>query len=404
MKKQGQLLTCQAAARCLGIAKKEVGAMVRDGLLRQVSVGSRGYITAQSIERVLGYDPTGVVPASGKHGKYSALSFEDYTVKLLNRGIRRARSRTIDNYRQGASVLAKYIGQQRIADITEQDLRLAMRKVAGAYTKSSLQTIYRSTKAVFSAAYAAGDIPHNPAENWENERSTKPVKREETKVYSEEDIAVILRESRGYSAELYAMLSVLACTGMRPGELLGLEWSAFDREKQTVRVYQAVTRAYGKVTEIHRAPKSRSVLSVPKSEYSTRTLHLSVQAAEALQQWQRALKADKNRARARSRYIFPGRCGKPRSLSGCETMLQKFRTARGLEDRHVTLYKFRHTVCTRLVLDRQPIAVIQRIMGDNSPDVIARVYTHVDQETALRATEELFAHLPPLADGCDVPM
>lgn len=226
MKKQGQLLTLQAAAHYLGIAKREVGEMADDGLLRQVKVGGKCYITAQSIARVLGYDPTGVVPAQGRGGKYSKLSFEDYAVRLLNRGVKRAHSRTLNNYRQGVSVLA----------------------------------------------------------------------------------------------------------------------------------------------------------------------------ADALTLWRKALKAGKNRSRAKSRFIFPGRCGKPRSLSGCETMVQKFRKACSLEDRHITLYKFRHTVCTRLVLDQQPIAVIQRIMGDNSPDVIARVYTHVGQEDALRATEGLFAKLPLLAE------
>ena len=400
MKKQGQLLTLQAAAHYLGIAKREVGEMVGEGLLRQVKVGSKCYITAQSIERVLGYDPTGVVPAQGRGGKYSKLSFEDYAVKLLNRGVKRAHSRTLNNYRQGVSVLAKQLGARKIADITETDLRLALRKIAGQYAKSSLQMVYRSAKMVVSAACAAGDIPSDPSRYWEIERSGKPVKNESSKVYSEEDIAVILRASREYDTELYAMFSVLACTGMRPGELLGLEWSAFDPKAQTIRVYQAVTRAYERVTELHRAPKSRSVVSVPKSEYSTRTLHLSVQAADALLLWRKALKADKNRSRAKSRFIFPGRCGKPRSLSGCEAKVQKFRKACSLEDRHITLYKFRHTVCTRLVLDQQPIAVIQRIMGDNSPDVIARVYTHVGQEDALRATAGLFAKLP-LLTACE---
>ena len=42
-------------------------------------------------------------------------------------------------------------------------------------------------------------------------------------------------------------------------------------------------------------------------------------------------------------------------------------------------------MCTQLVLAGQPLSIIQRIMGDNSPDVVTRVYTHVGADHALRA-------------------
>jgi len=68
--------------------------------------------------------------------------------------------------------------------------------------------------------------------------------------------------------------------------------------------------------------------------------------------------------------------------------LQQYRAAYDLEG--VTFYKFRHTMCTRLALDRQPVSVIQRVLGDNSPDVVTRIYTHVYAEEALRAMDDFF--------------
>lgn len=50
-------------------------------------------------------------------------------------------------------------------------------------------------------------------------------------------------------------------------------------------------------------------------------------------------------------------------------------------------------MCTRLILAGQPISVIQRIMGDNTTDVIMKVYTHVNQEMAMKATEGFYDEL-----------
>ena len=74
-------------------------------------------------------------------------------------------------------------------------------------------------------------------------------------------------------------------------------------------------------------------------------------------------------------------------------MVQRFVKSAGLKDIGVMLYRFRHTMCTRLILDGQPISVIQLIMGDNTQDVIMKVYTHVTQQQALAATSGYYDKL-----------
>ena len=382
------LLSCQQAARSLGLTKTEVKTMVDEGLLRSVRVGGKELITARSISHTLGYDPFGqIAPLSS--GKFTGLTFEQYAVKLLNRGIGRARSRATDNYRCGLRMAAAELGRIRIAEIDEEDLRRAFRRLSTKYAKSTLRLAYTVTRYVLRTAYREGDIPSDPTSRWEMPKSAKPQRGNPGRVYTDAEIDAILRTSREFDQELYTMLAVLASTGMRPGELLALEWSGFDPNAKTLHIFQAVTREFGHIKELDKAAKSKSVISVPKSEYSVRTLLLSDDAAGALVAWRRTLRQNKNRARARSRYIFPGKKGKFRSLSGAEALLQRYRKACDMPN--VTFYKFRHTMCTRLALDRQPISVIQRVLGDNSPDVITRVYTHVNANDALRAMEDFFA-------------
>lgn len=54
-------------------------------------------------------------------------------------------------------------------------------------------------------------------------------------------------------------------------------------------------------------------------------------------------------------------------------------------------------MCTRLVRNEQPMSIIQRIMGDNSPNVIARTYTHINEEDVLLAADKLFCSLDAIS-------
>ena len=382
----GMLLSYQTAARALGITKSGIAGMVSDGLLKEVRAGGKNCITTRSIAHTLGYDPFGGTEFRPPNTSCSALTFEQYAIKQLNRGVRKAKSRSIDNYRCGLSMAASILGGIPIAEIGEEDLRRAFRKLSAQYAKSSLKLAYQATRSLMRQACDLGDIPSDPTRKWEMPKSTKPVKQKGERIYTNGQIEKILQASREYDQELYTMLAVLECTGMRPGEMLALEWESFDEKARTIHIYQTVTFEFGTIQTLGKSARRKSVLSVPKSEYSVRTLCLSDTAVRALVEWRKALRAQKRSARSRSAFIFPGQRGQFRALSGAEKKLQNFRAACGLED--VTFYKFRHTMCTRLVLAGQPLSIVQRIMGDNSPDVVTRVYTHVGADQALRAMED----------------
>lgn len=50
-------------------------------------------------------------------------------------------------------------------------------------------------------------------------------------------------------------------------------------------------------------------------------------------------------------------------------------------------------MCTRLILDKQPIPVVQRLLGDNTPDMVLKVYTHVSHKMAQKSAEEFYTEL-----------
>lgn len=186
------------------------------------------------------------------------------------------------------------------------------------------------------------------------------------------------------------MFTVFECTGMRPGELRALEWSKFNPKTKTIRINQAITTEYEEIKDIKKTPKSKEVLSATKSEYGVRTLPLSDIAVEALLAWEKRLRRSRNKLKANSIFMFPTKTGGFRTESASQSMLQRYRARFELEDMEVTFYKFRHTMCTRLALAGYSVQVIQRILGDNTPDVIIKIYTHVNEQMALEAAKEFY--------------
>ena len=53
-------------------------------------------------------------------------------------------------------------------------------------------------------------------------------------------------------------------------------------------------------------------------------------------------------------------------------------------------YVFRHTMCTNLIKAGTPVATVQRIIGDNTVDVIMKVYTHINSSDIADAMEDVY--------------
>lgn len=323
-------------------------------------------------------------------GNYTALTFEEYAKKVLNEGIGKGTSRTMESYRRGLVMIVPYIGKRPMVTLTTQDVKKAFDKIRYKYAKSNIKRCFTTTRMILQYAFDNGDMPVDIMGRMKCPDSKKPVDKNQYATYSDKDIKTIFETSKEYNFELYTMLTVLECTGMRPGELRALEWSKFDAKAKTIRINQAITTEYEEIKDIKTTPKNKDVLAVTKSAYSVRTLPLSDIAVEALLAWEKRLRRSRNKLKANSIFIFPTKTGSFRTESASQSMLQRYRSRYELEDMGVTFYKFRHTMCTRLVIAGQPIPVIQRIMGDNTTDVVMKIYTHVNEQMALESAKGFY--------------
>jgi len=173
------------------------------------------------------------------------------------------------------------------------------------------------------------------------------------------------------------MLSLIAATGLRIGELLALRWRVLDLQ-------------HGKLTV--RESLFEGKFQPPKTKKARRTIPLGPRAIAALtahrQRWTRTGPED---------LVFVNRKGKPMRDSKILTeVLQPAAVEAGLG--HVTWHQFRHIHSTLLNDLNVPVKIAQEQLGHASIQTTLNIYTHVvdaSHRKAIEAVErELFPTVP----------
>jgi integrase len=172
------------------------------------------------------------------------------------------------------------------------------------------------------------------------------------------------------------MVSLIAATGLRIGELLALRWSALDLDAGTLAVRESVFEG---------------TFQLPKTQRAQRTIPLGPRAVKAL--------AD-HRKRATQRepgdLVFSNRKGQPfREAKLLQRVLQPAAIEAGLG--RVTWHQFRHIHSSLMSDLRVPVKIAQEQLGHASISTTLNVYTHVvdaSHRSAVEAVEDrLFVDL-----------
>ncbi len=160
--------------------------------------------------------------------------------------------------------------------------------------------------------------------------------------------------------EFYSLVAVGFRTGLRIGELLGLQWGDIDWTKGTLRVRRNVSRL--RVG----SPKTRKHRTVP----------LSAQTLEILQGHKKHVAEStlKHGWRRPPEWIFFGDTGEPVNyFNWIERVWKKAMEKSGL--RHRSPHAMRHSYVTQRLQAGHPIAVVARDAG-HGVDVCFKTYFH----------------------------
>ena len=197
-------------------------------------------------------------------------------------------------------------------------------------------------------------------------------------IYSKEQLRVLLQAAYEYHT-IYLEVLLALFAGLRKGEIMGLNFSDFNEEKQTVKIERQITRNYEVIVKNSQSYKiltSEQSSKPPKSFNSYGTLKINRIIFEELkirkQENEELFKKLPEDAQSWKGYVCVGPKGNIKSDGTCNGGLERICLRNGLPK--VTMHDLRHMFATILIEQDVPLDKISKLMGHKSVATTFEIY------------------------------
>lgn len=289
------------------------------------------------------------------------------------------------------------LGDRPLASIRRSDIQGWAKDRAQVLKPSTLRTTYSRLVTIFRMAVLDGVIRSSPCDG-----VTLPAVREpEIEPLSPAAVHALVAAA---PAHYRALVLLAAASGLRQGELLGLEVEHVDFLRRTVRVEQQLVGP----------DKGVPYIGEPKTHESYRTVPLAKSAVDALAAHLAAFPAaevtiedrrDPRKSRQRKALlVFPNERGEGVRRSKWSRVWGNTveRANKTLEDPvpvGATMHDLRHFYASVLIQHRESVKTVQKRLGHSKPSVTLDIYTHLwpdGEDTTAAAVEKFLADVPSL--------
>ncbi|MBI4636278.1 MAG: site-specific integrase [Candidatus Rokubacteria bacterium] len=314
-------------------------------------------------------------------------TFEQYAERWLTEAIRPHRkTRTEEYYRQiVANHLKPTFGQLRLDGIAPSHVRAFIAEKLGGrgcskhdvpardcetcvapLARNTVKNAAATLRAVLYQAQVDSLIVSNPAARFGRMFDARHDAREHVVVLEPESVASVLTAATKWYPDHELAVRVLFYTGMREGELLGLEWEDIDWRRNLIDLRRTVAfRSHRFIVNTPKSGKLRTVdapgslIAALRDRYSIRQAEAAV-AGVAVSPW-----------------VFPSATDAAKPLN--DAWLRD-RVWRPLLDkagvRHVRVHDARHTYASLMLRRGVPIAYVAKQLGHSSIAVTVDLYGH----------------------------
>ena len=275
-------------------------------------------------------------------------------------------------------------GDRNLRAIKAADIQRFVNQFAG-MSKSQITTAITTMRAIFAAAKADRLVQSNPAEDIRRPIATPPTEKiaftdaERTKI-----VEVINTHEYG------RYLGVMFYTGMRPGEVRGLQWGDFDWKTNLIHVQRDIDYAGG-----------RTSVGALKTKAADRYIPIAADLKALLYAHREAPGA----------FVFTGKDGKPLAQTTAKRMWISLMVACGMADRietetpyrsddirgqwnpRITPHAMRHNFITMCWEQGMDILITMKLVGHADYQTTRNIYTHLSEkhlDSAKLKLDEIF--------------
>ena len=362
-----------------------VGWRYRAELPRDPATGRRRYATKggfrtereaqRALQRVL------VSVDDGVHVTRTKALVGDYLSDWLIRARVDLRPTTASGYARAVVKLNAAFGAVRLQDLTPVMIENFYAELLGrGLAPKTVRHVHTTLRRALGDAERLGLIARNPARLVR----APAIKDAEQETWSADELSRFLLASA--PDRLHAAFVLLATTGMRRGEALGLRWSDLDLDKGVAAVLHTITTVDGRiVASSTKTTKSRRRVSLDTGTVAVLKAHRASHAKERLlvgEGW-----SDHG-------LVFCRADGLPVHPDWFSDHFRKLVTRAGL--RRIRLHDLRHTHATMALRAGIHPKIVSERLGHATVGITLDLYSHVapslDQEAA--ETVAALLHLP----------
>ncbi|MFU1991982.1 site-specific integrase [Priestia megaterium] len=260
-----------------------------------------------------------------------------------------------------------------LKSLEEEGLRKDGKK--GTLSTSTIEYNHRILKNILNRAVEWQLIKKNPMENIKKPKRIQ----KETSIYDSTEAELLMNCLQKEEIMWNIMIKIAITTGLRRGELLGLEWKHVNLEKGILQVKQAVTYV-----------NKKHIIREPKTKNSIRTVTLPEALIDELRKYKstwnkKRLKASDLWEGGEYQFLFTSWNGKPLHPSSVTTWWRRFVYRHKL--RYIRFHDLRHTSATLLINSGVHAKIISSRLGHADIRTTMNIYGHALQEADKEATK-----------------
>lgn len=299
-------------------------------------------------------DPRGVTVAQ----------FADRWLQLVEGSVRPT---TLESYRQKLKLASTLIGERRLARLSGDLLTELYRTLPR--SPQTVVHVHRVLHRMLADAVRWGWLSSNPA----GLAVTPKLRRAPIRTWTASDVARFLEHTE--NCRLAALYRLAVSTGMRRGELCGLQWRNVQLESGALKVEGCLVMVAG-----------RPFLEEPKTRAGRRIIALDPHTVQALEQLHQAQDRDQAFFGWEEQWVFCWEDGRPYSPDWVTRRFAQDAARAGLP--HIRFHDLRHTWATLALEAGVPAKVVADRLGHAGIAITLDTYTHhvdaLDRDAAVR--------------------